>query len=370
MIFAIAPSSQTSTKVIGIYTASINHFIETAVYWLTSSQDIKVLLITPSMSQGGEHPWCLKRLDQYSTEAKNLPVEVVDPSSQAQQTDYMYISLPGKTPLLSWQLNRWVFKANNLGLLSHSDYKSMKQSFKELAYGFPYYLAAKSILFQIPTQDWHPYFFIQQRSYYSPSVHPQLIVNPEYRSLIFEAEIVSQEARNFKFLFLGNRNPTERRQVLQNVRQKLDEITNPIYFEEYADHPQVFLDRINVLWLEYGDEGSRRGLKPPEYLSALHQTDFCICPLGWGGNWTHRVIEAIVCGAIPILEDAGRYNIGLVHLDNCIEVKDNNWQTAVEQAYRLDTEKIMAMRLRLKQLREQCLLPQKASCRLRESVGL
>jgi hypothetical protein len=370
MIFAIAQSSQIPIKVVGIYTASLNHFIETLVYWLTSNQEIKVLLITPSISQGGEHPWCLKRIHQYSTEAKNLPVEVVDPSSQAQHMDCMYINSPGRKPLFSWQLNRWILKASKLGLLSHSDYKSLKRSLKELAYSFPYYLAAKSILFQIPTQDWHPYFFIQQQSFYSPSVHPQLIINSEYRSLVFESEIASYKVRNFKFLFVGNRNPIERRQVLQNVRQKLDEIANPIYFERYADHPQILSNRTNVLWIEYGDEGSQRGLEPPDYLSTLHQTDFCICPLGWGGNWTHRVIEAIICGAIPILEDAERYNIGLVHLDNCIAVKNNDWQTAIEQAYRLDAEKIIAMRLRLKQLKEQYLLPQKASCRLRESVGL
>lgn len=365
----IAQSPQTPVKVIGIYTASISHFIETVIYWLTSSQEIKVLLITPSISQGGEHPWCLKRIHQYSTETKNLLIEVVDPSSQVQQTDYIYISLSGKTPLFRWQLNRWVLKASHIGLLSRSNYKSLKQSFKELAYGFPYYFAAKSILFQISSQDWHPYFFISQQSFYSPSVHPQLIINPEYRSLAFDSEIASTK-RNFKFLFLGNRNPIERMQVLQNIKQKLNEIANPIYFEKYADHPQISLDRTNLLWLEYGDEGSQRGLKPPEYLSALHQTDFCICPLGWGGNWTHRVIEAILCGAIPILEDEKRYNIGLVHLDNCIVVKHNDWQTAVEQAYQLNFEKIIAMRIKLKQLKEQDLLPQKASYRFRKSVGL
>jgi glycosyltransferase involved in cell wall biosynthesis len=354
-------------KVIGIYTGSVNHFIETVIYWLTYDHEIKVLLVTPSGFQKGEHPYCLKRICQYSIEREVSQIEIVEPDSPPQSVDYLYISLSRSSSLMSRPLNRWVLKSHNIGLLSYSNYRSLKQSFKELAYNFPYYLAARSIFFQISSQDRHPYFFIQQKLFYSPSVHPQLITISEHRNLIFESKVDFQRIRSFEFIFLGSREPIERTQVLSSVKQTLNAIADPVYFLDYSDpSPPVFPDRSNVLWIEYGSEGSRRGLKPPEYIDALQQSNFCICPLGWGGNWTHRVIEAIACGSIPILEDEGRYNIDLAHMENCIVVKNKDWQTAIEQACRLSAEEATAMRLRLKQLKEQYLLPQKASCRLKE----
>lgn len=352
---------------IGIYTSSVNHFIETITYWIAADKNIEVLLITPEKSKGPEHAWCLKRLFQ----CPFSNVKIISPLSPSIDTDWLYISLTGKKPTFSYSLNRWIRKAENTGIITHSNYQgSWKRILKEVMYALPYNLLASSTILQIGDQSRHPYSFIKNKCFYSPSVHPQYIVNESYAQLLFVVEKEYQAEREFKFTYLGNKNPPEREMVLKRVRNALNTVAEPTYLEDYPLQSQPTERSMNILWIEYGDQGSKRGLKPPEYIKALNETDFCISPLGWGGNWTHRVIEALVCGAIPILEDADRYNIGLTDMETCISVKNGNWEEAIERATKLEPKEVIAMRSRIEALRENYLLPEIAAHRFRESLNL
>lgn len=362
----VATSSRTVRK-IGIYTPSVNHFIETITYWIAADESVEVLLITPEESKGPEHAWCLKRLLQ----CPFSNVKIISPLSPSTNTDWLYISLTGKKPIFSYSLNRWVRKTGNTGIITHSNYQgNWKSLLKELIYALPYNLLASSTILQIGAQSQHPYSFIKNKCFYSPSVHPQYIVDKSYAQLMFVAEKEYQAEREFKFTYLGNKNPPEREIVLKRVRKTLNTVAESNYFEDYPLQSQPTERGMNILWIEYGDRGSKRGLKPPEYVKALNETDFCICPLGWGGNWTHRVIEALVCGAIPILEDADRYNVGLTDMETCIAVKNSNWEEAIERATQLNLNEIITMRSKIKTIKESCLIPEVAAQRFRQSINL
>ncbi|GAG43580.1 unnamed protein product, partial [marine sediment metagenome] len=143
-----------------------------------------------------------------------------------------------------------------------------------------------------------------------------------------------------------------------------------IFITDKAPLINLSEDKVNVLWIEYDNQSSTRGLNPALYAEALGQADFCICPLGWGGNWTHRVPESLLRGAIPVLEDEKRYNIGLEDMENCLTAKSGNWAKVIKKAYELDSEKVRNMRLNILSLRERYLLPKAAASRLRKSIGL
>ena len=352
---------------IGIYVPSLNHFTETIAYWMALNPKNKVLIVTPKDSKRTEHDGSLKRLAKLQL----TNIELVTPESYPTNTDWLYIKSSRTRPLFEKNLNAWIRKTERLGLLAYCNPQdNFKSVAKQLLYTFPYYLSAQLVLLQISSKEKHPYSFIRKQAFFSPSVHPQFIFDESYKQLIYNTYTLSEIQRNYKFTFLGNRQPLEREAVLRRVKASLYRATSPIIFDEYRQNVQIETKNTNVLWIEYGEKGLKRGLKPTEYVKALNETDFCICPLGWGGNWTHRVIEALVCGAIPILEDAERYNIGLTDMETCIAVKNDNWEEAIERASQLELQEVFAMRSKIKTIKENYLLPEVAAFRLRESLNL
>jgi hypothetical protein len=114
--------------------------------------------------------------------------------------------------------------------------------------------------------------------------------------------------------------------------------------------------------LEYGDN-HRSGLSPEKYLAALREMDFCICPAGWGGNWTQRVIESLCRGSIPILQDRHLYGLDLRDSVNCITVRDHDWYGSVMRALQLPLHKVQEIRRNVLDLRNTLLVPPVASHR-------
>ena len=351
-------------QTIGIYCNAVTHFVETIAYWISYNSKFEVTIITPKASAHAEHSWGLKRIAQYSFGT----IKVISPElHNIKSFERLYVVVNSHDIFL----NEWLQKNKQIGFLTYSNYKgSWKEKAKELFFNFPYYLFAKQIGFQASSSSKVPYFFIKSKFFYSPSVHPQFIINDDYRKLMFAPIHNFKKKRNFKFSFMGNRNPPERIPFLKQLIEQFTKVANIVNREQYLMNKSISNNKINVLWIEYGDRDKVRGLSSPDYINALNQTDFCICPLGWGGNWTHRVIESLVRGAIPILEDAERYNIGLTDMKNCIGVKNKNWLEAIKKAEQIKPEQLLNIKSNIAEIRDKYLLPESASKRLRESMKL
>lgn len=349
---------------IGIYSEAVNHFIETLAYFISLGGRHKVLLITKIESGKllSEHPWCLGRIKQ----AKNI--ELVSPDKTPQKVDWLYFHMPRNHFLWNNNLNAWVSKAKKIGCLREARYgKDWKREMRELAYSFPYYLLAKSIVLQGSLQDRNPYRFIKNKYFYSPSAHPQFLVNAEWKKKLFQPVDKIDNARIFKFAFIGNKNPLERIAILGNVKEKFKKMNNTTLVDTLSN---INSNKTNVLWIEYDNEGPKRGLDPKTYAETLGRVDFSICPPGWGQNWTHRVVESLSRGAIPILEDEKIYNIDLTDMKNCIVVKDSNWAEAIDIACGFSVDEIRKIRSNIIELRDKYLLPEVAALRLRTAMQL
>ncbi|WP_245802446.1 hypothetical protein [Desulfacinum hydrothermale] len=120
-----------------------------------------------------------------------------------------------------------------------------------------------------------------------------------------------------------------------------------------------------MFWHEYTDS-SGSGVSAADYVRILSQSDFVLCPPGYS-LVTHRPIEALLRGAVPILneKEVDLYGLEMRHGVHCIAVKDDRWEEAVLHALDLPREKVRSMRRRIHALRDRLSYHEtsKAMCR-------
>lgn len=107
---------------------------------------------------------------------------------------------------------------------------------------------------------------------------------------------------------------------------------------------------VDIVW--HADRpGSRRARPLNEYLDTLCNSYFTLCLPGHT-VLTHRVLEAIHCGSIPILsaEAMPRYLLPFRHGHNCWLVTNNNWKSALVALSALDRAQILEMQRAVKAL--------------------
>jgi hypothetical protein len=101
--------------------------------------------------------------------------------------------------------------------------------------------------------------------------------------------------------------------------------------------------KVRTIW--YADRpGNTRKRPMHEYFARVGNSYFTLCPSG-DSETAHRVLEAIHCGSIPILNKKrmAQYGLPLEHGKNCWLVHDRNWASAVTTLSSLGQDKIIEM---------------------------
>jgi hypothetical protein len=99
-----------------------------------------------------------------------------------------------------------------------------------------------------------------------------------------------------------------------------------------------------MVWRAYSD-AQPAALSPDEFLKVLTESDFTLSPPGYS-LVTHRPVEALLRGSIPVL-NAGEldlYDLGLADGVNCIAVPPGGWPAAMERITGMSDTDIFAMR--------------------------
>jgi hypothetical protein len=102
----------------------------------------------------------------------------------------------------------------------------------------------------------------------------------------------------------------------------------------------------DILWIEYGDDpGEARGVPAFKYIDYLSDSDFTLYPPGYS-PLTHRVIEALVRGSIPVLheQELELYDIHFQNRVNCVAVKNGDWLTAIKEIQAISQDVVIEMR--------------------------
>jgi hypothetical protein len=124
-----------------------------------------------------------------------------------------------------------------------------------------------------------------------------------------------------------------------------------------------------MYWHEYSD-AAPNGLAPEEFVKLLTQSDFTLCPRGYSVV-THRPIEALLRGSIPVLasDELDLYGIDLEDGMNCIGVRDGRWSEAVQRILAADENSMVAMRTRIHAMFRAKLAYDAIAERIRSRVG-
>jgi hypothetical protein len=314
--------------IVTFFVPQLSHAIETMAYFLAIEGACLVRLATildTNETTNPEHPGSLRRIKDFGK------IEIASYESPPEYSDVLVFYLM-QHHRISNRFYAWRVRARSAAYLSSSDGPlTSKGWLREKIRSFPYYLYAKKITLE-------------------PYIHPQLIVNSEWMKASFEP-IDPDAGRRWRLGFLGNyHSPPGRMMRLTQCKDALVD----------AEH--------GVNWHEYGPESALRGLNPMDYMQALSEIDFCISPPGWL-SWTHRTIEALVSGSIPIVEDPQHYQfLELRDGENCIVAKSNEWGVAVRRALSMSEEDIRRIRRKVAGIRQEQLLPQKAIERFRSQL--
>jgi hypothetical protein len=321
-----------------VFAPELNHEFETIAFYFKSNGANVIVVSQLSGSERSEHPWSLQRVQQ--TQRLQLISDDPIPSD-------ILISDAFMNPQHMAQRSRWAAKARSLAFHFPHRGMTLKRRLGHIVRSWPHSIMARSAIFfgdrRLSTDTLPPTF--QARAFYAPYLHPQLFT-PAMLQRVF-AKVDVERTRTHSIGFIGNKHPQERSAALAESRVAIDQVCTKSF------------------WIEYGDDEHHLALTPEQFLSVMEDMDFCLCPVGWVA-WTHRVIEALCRGAVPIVPYPHLYGLGLRDSVNCISVKDDDWSGSVTRAISLPAYKVKEMRRNVLKLRDNMLTPSVASRRFSE----
>lgn len=176
---------------------------------------------------------------------------------------------------------------------------------------------------------------IKPRDVVGFDVHSQFLHEPGLYAAMHARDWDPQSRRQYRLNFLGSQDPASRKQVLDAVR--------PL-FQAAAPGTAARINGQPMFWHEYSD-ADPSGVAPREFVRLLTDSDFTLCPRGYS-LVTHRPVEALLRGSIPVLakDELDLYGIDLVDGENCIGVPAGRWAETVSRLAEADEREIRRMR--------------------------
>lgn len=159
--------------------------------------------------------------------------------------------------------------------------------------------------------------------------------------------------------FMGCRDPEVRTRVLDSVRA----LFHPGERESSRFAKQTW-------WHEYSN-ASPIGLDPAEFVRILSLSDFTLCPRGYS-LVTHRPVEALLRGSIPVLSSAeiDLYGFPLRHGENCIAVKEHGWAQSILQLESWPEHDLIRMRNNIRAMFDPYLAYDATARQMRARLGV
>lgn len=244
------------------------------------------------------------------------------------------------------------------GKLSYG--KTLRSQIREVVKYFPISLRAERVFLPDGLYPFDLYGAWAKRYHIGIDVHSNFLDDSSLSAKLFAADWSPNAIRKYRFNFIGNRNPQPRTQIVQTIKSYL---SSQHYSRQDSDE---------YLWIEYGDDpGEVRGVAPVEYIGYLSESDFTLCPPGYF-RATHRVVEALVRGSIPVLhaDELELYDLDLQNQVNCLTVDHKNWIQTVERLINMPHQEIVQIRSNILAMRAQHLTAASYSKKLSAKMGL
>ncbi|MCL6435187.1 MAG: hypothetical protein K6T90_13425 [Leptolyngbyaceae cyanobacterium HOT.MB2.61] len=342
------------TQHVGIWAASVEFQTYTIARAATSCS-CPVFVITAPKDKIAHFGHSL-----YYDKLKKLPHVKVLNSWDGLHLDWLYIQISSDLP--RGELAEAVKHSRHIGLFSScgktSFSKTLLSQVKEVIKYFPVTLKAERVFLADGFYPTDLYSIWAKRYLMGIDVHSNFLDNPDLLLKMFAFEWKPEVTRKYRLNFIGNRKPQFRTELINTIKSYLIS--------------QNLWNSSEYLWIEYGDEpGEKRGVPPAEFIHYLTESDFTLCPPGYA-KLTHRVIEALVRGSIPVLhtEELELYDSHLQDQINCLAVHHSNWVKAIDQLIHMPESKIVQIRSSILAMKEDILSNEAFSRKLGTKMGL
>jgi len=163
--------------------------------------------------------------------------------------------------------------------------------------------------------------------------HPFIISNQ------FLGEITpSDKTRTFCISFAGNEDlKTYNKPIIQkefNIMNRCELLT---LVNKYFSKQTLFINNetFNEKFTSSIYVKPKTKLKPENYIHLLNNSRFFLACSGSNFAISHNLVEAMLCGCVPILEYSHHLEKPLTHLVNCLHFKD---QASLEQCLKIASE--------------------------------
>ena len=173
------------------------------------------------------------------------------------------------------------------------------------------------------------------RSVVGFDVHSQYLQDPDLFRAIHARDWNPGALRPIRASFIGSKDPKARTRILDSIR--------PLFDAQARASPAVTRYK-TMLWREYSD-AVPDALAPEEFVRILSDCDFTLCPRGYS-LLTHRPIEALLRGSIPVLAagELDLYGFALEDGRNCIAVPEGGWAGAIRRIAEFAEHDVVRMR--------------------------
>lgn len=191
------------------------------------------------------------------------------------------------------------------------------------------------------TLDW--FGLTRPRRMVGFDAHSMFLQDPTLFAAIHAQDWAAERRRPIRVNFVGSRDPDARGRILDAVE--------PVFERGGVNPPSKTL-----LWHAFSD-AQPAALAPLEFVKVLSESDFTLAPRGYS-LVTHRPVEALLRGSIPVLsrDELDLYDLGLVDGVNCIGVAPDGWPAAMERLLGMSEAVIARMRADI-----QAMLPTKVA---------
>lgn len=253
-------------------------------------------------------------------------------------------------------------KAQHITLISAGDRSkywrtAYKMQWKELRAFGKWIKRIDRIVYKDGCHSFDLYALIKSRRVLGFNVHSAFMDEEEKFEYIQKQDWEIEAIRPYGINFMGSQDPARRMCILDSIR--------PLFAK--SDNSNSFKQNI---WHEFSDE-KPNALTPLEFVDILTNSDFTLCPTGYS-LITHRLIETLLRGSIPILSanELNIYDLDLTDGVNCIAALSDNWQTTIERCFSMEEKNIIKMRKNIHALVHNRILYPASSKEMRQRLAI
>jgi len=291
-------------------------------------------------------------------------LKIVESELSVPRVEVLLFQISRSAPRFPDRLIAWIEKA---GLVAAWNTNAHESTFylnlrMELAAVYRYarfLFSFRNIIVRCGRLKWRPTGLFACAAYEFFFPHPIFLRDPELRAEMYDAKWIPETRRPIRLIFGGASHPDVRKRILDRAKIALKLRHDIVFFNKYGDFiqaPSKIADgRKWILWAARDNDDphnvnwtERADIVPPaRWPKTLQLVDFSLSPPG-DERKTHRVIESLMQGVIPIIDCPDLYEVGLQDGVNCIVVQRNDWEGAVNRALDCDVETIVRMRRAIK----------------------